>query len=297
MLGPTQTTGWAPPAGLTNTSTNSYLVFPGGLPSRYWPGSALLSFCGQPVLGCRVIWLWVRRWWSLYCWLPQCRNFFSFCLLCYQSVLFPVCEKSMLVQTTIKARGMTSWLPRVIFSLAFCFMFLFHITNWCPNGWIHTDHLSFSSTGIFAFLTLFLEEDFHCCVAATRPLTVGTMQSPCDWFPGTVCFFDWLLIFSLWIGRLWTVLRVYVDFWMLFRHFCPMDHWTVNWGIYVAVRRELNTPLDIITQPNCDETDEPGIPYPESLIMLGPFGLEAMPKGRSITTRDVDLLLTLWMSW
>lgn len=61
--------------------------------------------------------------------------------------------------------------------------------------------------------------------------------------------------------------------------------------------RELNTPLDIITQPNCDETDEPGIPYPESLIMLGPFGLEAMPKGRSIATRDVDLLLTLWMSW
>ncbi len=27
-LGPTQTTGWAPPAGLTNTSTNSNLVFP-----------------------------------------------------------------------------------------------------------------------------------------------------------------------------------------------------------------------------------------------------------------------------
>ncbi len=57
-LGPTQTTGWAPPAGLTNTSSNSNLVFPGGLPSRYWPGSALLSFSGQPVLGCRVIWLW-----------------------------------------------------------------------------------------------------------------------------------------------------------------------------------------------------------------------------------------------
>ncbi len=35
------------------------LVFPGGLPSRYWPGSALLSFSGQPVLGCRVIWLLV----------------------------------------------------------------------------------------------------------------------------------------------------------------------------------------------------------------------------------------------
>lgn len=29
--------------------------------------------------------------------------------------------------------------------------------------------------------------------------------------------------------------------------------------------RELNTPLDIITQPNCDGMDEPGIPYPESL--------------------------------
>ncbi len=31
-LGPTQTTGWAPPAGLTNTSSSSNLVFPGGLP-------------------------------------------------------------------------------------------------------------------------------------------------------------------------------------------------------------------------------------------------------------------------
>ncbi|ROL47164.1 hypothetical protein DPX16_18962 [Anabarilius grahami] len=29
--------------------------------------------------------------------------------------------------------------------------------------------------------------------------------------------------------------------------------------------RELNTPLDIITQPNCDGMDEPGIPYPGSL--------------------------------
>ncbi len=56
-LGPTQTTGWAPPAGLPNTSSSSNLVFPGGLPSRYWPGSTLLSFSGQPVLGCRVIWL------------------------------------------------------------------------------------------------------------------------------------------------------------------------------------------------------------------------------------------------
>ncbi len=49
--------GWAPPASLTSTSFSSNLVFPGGLPSRYWPGSTLLSFSGQPVLGCRVIWL------------------------------------------------------------------------------------------------------------------------------------------------------------------------------------------------------------------------------------------------
>jgi len=39
-----QTTGWAPPAGLTNTSSSSNLVFSGGVPSRYWPDSALLSF-------------------------------------------------------------------------------------------------------------------------------------------------------------------------------------------------------------------------------------------------------------
>ncbi len=57
VLGPTQTTGWAPPTGLTSTSSSSNLVFPGGLPSRYWPGSTLLSFSGQPVLGYRVIWL------------------------------------------------------------------------------------------------------------------------------------------------------------------------------------------------------------------------------------------------
>ncbi len=57
ILGPTQTAGLAPPAGLNNTSSSSNLVFPGGLPSSYWPGSALISFSGQPVLGCRVIWL------------------------------------------------------------------------------------------------------------------------------------------------------------------------------------------------------------------------------------------------
>ncbi len=59
-LGPTQTAGWAPPAVLTNTSSSSNLVFPGGFPSRYWPGSTLLSFSGQLVLGCMVIWLQVR---------------------------------------------------------------------------------------------------------------------------------------------------------------------------------------------------------------------------------------------
>ncbi len=55
-LGPTQTAGWAH-SGLSNTSFSSNLVFSGGLPSRYWPGSTLLSFSGQPVLGYRVIWL------------------------------------------------------------------------------------------------------------------------------------------------------------------------------------------------------------------------------------------------
>ncbi len=45
------------PADLTNTSSSSNLVFPGGLPSRYWAGSTLLSFSGHPVLDCRVIWL------------------------------------------------------------------------------------------------------------------------------------------------------------------------------------------------------------------------------------------------
>ncbi len=37
---PTKTTRWAPPAGFTNTSSNSNVVFSGGLPSRYWPGSS-----------------------------------------------------------------------------------------------------------------------------------------------------------------------------------------------------------------------------------------------------------------
>ncbi len=35
VKGPTQTAGWAPHAGLTNTSSSCNLVFTGGLPSRY----------------------------------------------------------------------------------------------------------------------------------------------------------------------------------------------------------------------------------------------------------------------
>ncbi len=39
------------PAGLTNTSSSSNLVIPGGIPSRYWPGSTLLSFSGLGLQG------------------------------------------------------------------------------------------------------------------------------------------------------------------------------------------------------------------------------------------------------
>lgn len=56
-----RTHGWAPPNGLNNTSSSSnifFLVFQGGLPSRDWPGLILLILSGQPVLCCRVIWLW-----------------------------------------------------------------------------------------------------------------------------------------------------------------------------------------------------------------------------------------------
>ncbi len=58
-LGPTQTTGWAPPAGLTNTSSSSNLVFPGGLPSRYWPAQPCLVSVGNQSwatgwYGCRL---------------------------------------------------------------------------------------------------------------------------------------------------------------------------------------------------------------------------------------------------
>ncbi len=47
-------TGWAPPAGLINSN----LVFPRRSPIQVLTSSTLLSFSGQPVLGCREIWLW-----------------------------------------------------------------------------------------------------------------------------------------------------------------------------------------------------------------------------------------------
>ncbi len=37
----------APPAGLTNTPSSSNLVFPGGLPSRYWPAQPCLASVGN----------------------------------------------------------------------------------------------------------------------------------------------------------------------------------------------------------------------------------------------------------
>ncbi len=37
----------SPPAGLTNTSSSSNLVFPGGLPSRYWPAQPRLASVGN----------------------------------------------------------------------------------------------------------------------------------------------------------------------------------------------------------------------------------------------------------
>ncbi len=58
-LGPTQTTGWAPPAGLTNTSSNSNVVLPGGLSSRYWPAQPCLASVGNQS--------WAAGWYG--CWL------------------------------------------------------------------------------------------------------------------------------------------------------------------------------------------------------------------------------------
>ncbi len=59
----TQTTGWAPPAGLSNTSSSSNLVFPGGLPSRYWPA--------QPYLASVDNRSWAAGWYG--CW-QKCLN-------------------------------------------------------------------------------------------------------------------------------------------------------------------------------------------------------------------------------
>ncbi len=147
-----------------------------------------------------------------------------------------VCEKSMLVQTTIKARGMTSWLPRVIFFS--CLLFHVSVSHyklvperldsyWPSFVFIYRD-ICFSYA-IFGGGFSLLRSSHQTVDCGDHAVAVWLISRYC-------VFLDWLLIFSLWIGRLWTVLRVYVDFWMLFRHFCPMDHWTVNWGIYVAVR-------------------------------------------------------------
>ncbi len=59
-FGPTQTAGWAPPAGPTNTSSNSNLVFPGGLPSRYWSAQPCLASVGNQS--------WAAGWYSCCQW-------------------------------------------------------------------------------------------------------------------------------------------------------------------------------------------------------------------------------------
>ncbi len=64
VLGPTQTAGWAPPAGLTNTSSSSNLVFIGGLPSRYWPAQPCLASVGnrswnRVLYGCYKLYRWI----------------------------------------------------------------------------------------------------------------------------------------------------------------------------------------------------------------------------------------------
>ncbi len=76
VLGPTQTTGWAPPAGLTNTSSSRNLVFTGGLPSRYWPAQPCLASVGK-------------------------RSFFFFCMTCmlaYSTWCSPVVSHPSTIQ-------------------------------------------------------------------------------------------------------------------------------------------------------------------------------------------------------
>ncbi len=55
-LGPTQTTGWAPPAGLTNTSSSRNLVFP-GVSVQVLTSSTLLSFSGNRS--------WAKAWYGI----------------------------------------------------------------------------------------------------------------------------------------------------------------------------------------------------------------------------------------
>ncbi len=60
VLGPTQTTGWAPPADLTNTSSSSNPVFPES-PSRFWSAQPCLSSVGDRS--------WAAGWYG--CWIAH----------------------------------------------------------------------------------------------------------------------------------------------------------------------------------------------------------------------------------
>ncbi len=75
-LGPPQTQ-WAPPAGLTNTSSSSNLVFPGGLPSKYWPAQPSLASVGDRS--------WAAGWYG-------CGIII---IIIYESHLCKICDKYM----------------------------------------------------------------------------------------------------------------------------------------------------------------------------------------------------------
>ncbi len=88
--------------------------FPGGLPSRYWPGSTLLSFSGQPVLCCRVIWLWVKA---------NCKIWK--CILFYKIYLFYIyvfCQDALLILNDCH------WRKRLFF------------VRWCSSSLYQTKH-------------------------------------------------------------------------------------------------------------------------------------------------------------
>ncbi len=78
VLGATQTTGWAPPAGLTNTSSSSNLVFPGGLPSRYWPAQPCLASVGNQS--------WAAGWYGCDTQTHMTRGVFSVCVSIHEDM-------------------------------------------------------------------------------------------------------------------------------------------------------------------------------------------------------------------